>query len=126
EFLTVATTRLETMLGDTAVCVHPNDQRYAHLHGKHVRHPFFDRLIPIVTDGELVDMSFGTGCVKITPAHDENDFKCGERNKLPMLNMLSDDGKIDISECKGKTGTSCKAEMFHGMLRYDARKAIEE
>lgn len=100
EMVTVATTRLETMLGDTAVCVHPEDPRYQHLHGKFVKHPFFPRLLPIVTDAELVDMEFGTGCVKITPAHDENDYLCGEKHSLPMLNMLSDDGRIDVTECK--------------------------
>src|SRR5439155_10083222 len=72
--LVVATTRPETMLGDTAVAVHPDDPRFAHLHGKKVRHPFVDREIPIITDAVLVDMQFGTGAVKVTPAHDFNDF----------------------------------------------------
>lgn len=124
EKIIVATTRLETMLGDVAVCVHPEDKRYLHLHGKYVEHPFFKRKLPIICDAELVDMNFGTGCVKITPAHDENDFNCGERHKLPMLNMLSDDGKIDVTECRGEEKTSL-GDKFHGMLRYDARKEIE-
>ena len=78
--IVVATTRPETMLGDTAVAVHPEDTRYTHLHGRHVVHPFSGRKIPIITDAELVDMSFGTGAVKITPAHDPNDFATGKRH----------------------------------------------
>src|SRR5690606_1033761 len=81
--IVVATTRPETMLGDTAVAVHPDDPRYTHLHGKFVIHPFVDRRIPIICDAELVDMTFGTGAVKITPAHDFNDFATGKRHKLP-------------------------------------------
>ncbi len=94
EEIVVATTRLETMLGDTAVAVHPADPRYAHLHGKYVVHPFVNRRIPIITDGELVDMSFGTGAVKITPAHDPNDYSCGKRNGLEFIIILTEDGKI--------------------------------
>merc|ERR1719419_1911500 len=83
EEIVVATTRLETMLGDTAVAVHPDDARYQHLVGKHVVHPFAaDRRMPIIADPILVDMSFGTGVVKITPAHDHNDFECGKRHHL--------------------------------------------
>ena len=79
ERIVVATTRLETMLGDTVVAVHSDDKRYTHLHGKFLIHPFNGRRIPIITDAELVDMSFGSGDVKITPAHDPNDYACGNR-----------------------------------------------
>lgn len=115
EELVIATTRLETMLGDTGVAVHPDDTRYKHLHGKFVWHPFLDRKIPIITDGELVDMEFGTGAVKITPAHDPNDYKCGKRHNLEFIVMLSGNGQIN--ENGGK---------FKGMMRYDARIAIEK
>lgn len=115
EQIVVATTRLETMLGDTAVAVHPDDVRYKHLHGKFVVHPFNNRRIPIVTDGELVDMSFGTGAVKITPAHDPNDYECGKRNNLEFITMLAPDGSINENGAP-----------FTGMMRYDARIAVEE
>ena len=78
EEIVVATTRLETMLGDTAVAVHPEDPRYTHLHGKFLVHPFVSRRIPIICDAVLVDMAFGTGAVKVTPAHDANDFLTGQ------------------------------------------------
>ena len=94
EKIIVATTRLETMLGDTAVAVHPDDPRYKHLHGKYVIHPITGRRIPIVCDPILVDMNFGTGAVKITPAHDTNDFECGKRHNLEFIkydfNRISD------------------------------------
>lgn len=115
EKIVVATTRLETMLGDTAVAVHPDDDRYKHLHGKHVTHPFNNRRIPIITDGELVDMSFGTGAVKITPAHDPNDYECGKRHNLEFITMLASDGSINEHGAP-----------FTGMMRYDARIAVEE
>ena len=89
EKIVVATTRLETMLGDTAVAVHPDDPRYKHLHGKYVIHPINGRRIPIITDPILVDMNFGTGAVKITPAHDPNDFECGNRHHLEFINVIS-------------------------------------
>lgn len=76
EEIIVATTRPETMLGDTCIAVHPDDERYKKFHGKFVKHPFVDRLLPIVCDPVLVDMNFGTGAVKVTPAHDPNDYKC--------------------------------------------------
>ena len=116
EELVVATTRLETMLGDTAVAVHPEDARYTHLHGKFLVHPFNGRKIPIVTDPVLVDMTFGTGAVKITPAHDPNDFECGERHGLPKINVLDDFGQINAEG----------GAAFEGMMRFDARVAIEE
>uniref|UniRef100_A0A182UYH9 Valine--tRNA ligase n=1 Tax=Anopheles merus TaxID=30066 RepID=A0A182UYH9_ANOME len=110
--IVVATTRVETMLGDTAVAVHPKDTRYQHLHGKFVQHPFCDRKLPIVCD-EFVEMAFGTGAVKITPAHDPNDYDVGKRHNLPFITIFSDDGII-----VGDYGS------FTGMKRFDARKAI--
>lgn len=112
EEIVVATTRIETMLGDTAVAVHPKDPRYAHLHGKFVKHPFVNRRLPIVLD-EMVDINFGTGAVKITPAHDPNDYEVGKRHNLPFITIFSDDG--DIIGDYGK---------FTGMKRFDARKAV--
>ncbi len=112
--IVVATTRLETMLGDVAVAVHPDDKRYKDLIGKELIHPFIkDRKMKIVADAILVNMEFGTGAVKVTPAHDPNDFACGERNKLEQINILNDDGTIN------KNGGA-----FEGMKRYDARTAI--
>lgn len=93
--LVVATTRPETMLGDTAVAVHPDDPRYRHLHGKRLRHPFVDREIPIITDAILVDMEFGTGAVKVTPAHDFNDFATGKRHQLEEIAILTLDGRVN-------------------------------
>mmetsp|Transcript_13868 Transcript_13868/g.18104 ORF Transcript_13868/g.18104 Transcript_13868/m.18104 type:complete len:985 (-) Transcript_13868:35-2989(-) len=115
EKIIVATTRLETMLGDTAVAVHPEDDRYKHLHGKFVIHPFNNRRIPIILDAELVDMSFGTGAVKITPAHDPNDYEVGKRHNLEFITMLASDGSINENGAP-----------FTGMMRYDARIAVEE
>ena len=113
--IVVATTRPETMLGDTAVAVHPGDPRYAHLHGKRVRHPFVDRLIPIITDAVLVDPKFGTGAVKVTPAHDFNDFATGKRHKLEEITILALDGKMNEN-----------AGPFTGMDRFVARKAVKK
>uniref|UniRef100_A0A8D8DXW9 Valine--tRNA ligase n=1 Tax=Culex pipiens TaxID=7175 RepID=A0A8D8DXW9_CULPI len=112
EEIIVATTRVETMLGDTAVAVHPKDDRYKHLHGKFVQHPFCNRRIPIVCD-DFVEMDFGTGAVKITPAHDPNDYEVGKRHQLPFITIFTDDGFIcgDYGE-------------FTGMKRFDARKAV--
>lgn len=95
EKIIIATTRPETMLGDTAIAVHPNDPRYKHLHGKFAKHPFLDRKIPIITDDIIVDMEFGTGAVKITPAHDPNDYEVGMRHNLPFINILNDDGTLN-------------------------------
>jgi valyl-tRNA synthetase len=116
EKIIVATTRLETMLGDTAVAVHPDDPRYLHLHGKYVIHPFHQRRIPIVLDSVLVDMSFGTGAVKITPAHDPNDYECGKRNNLEFITIFTPEGAIN--ERGGAP--------FTGLMRYDARIAVED
>ena len=112
EFLTFATTRPETMLGDTAVAIHPEDERYRHLSGKKVMLPLMNRELPIVED-TYVDREFGTGVVKITPAHDPNDFEVGKRHNLPEINIMNDDATIN--ENGGK---------FAGMDRYEARKAI--
>jgi valyl-tRNA synthetase len=97
-FIRFSTTRPETMLGDTAVCVHPTDERYTHLVGKHVRIPVNGRLIPIIADALLADKTLGTGCVKVTPAHDPNDYACWNRNKDKMgepINILNPDGTIN-------------------------------
>ncbi|MCL2647150.1 MAG: valine--tRNA ligase [Phycisphaerales bacterium] len=95
EFLVVATTRPETMLGDTAVAVHPDDPRYKHLIGQHVILPLIGRRIPIIADGQLVDPKFGTGVVKVTPAHDPNDYATGLRHNLEQINLLTPDGKVN-------------------------------
>lgn len=113
EEIIVATTRPETMLGDTAVAVHPEDPKYKHLHGKYVIHPFCDRKIPIITDDVLVDMNFGTGAVKITPAHDPNDFECGKRHNLEFITIFNTDGTVN--DRGGK---------FKGMKRFDARREV--
>jgi valyl-tRNA synthetase len=113
--IVVATTRPETMLGDTAIAVHPEDPRYSHLHGKFVQHPFVARKIPIVTDAELVDMSFGTGAVKLTPAHDFNDFAAGKRHGLAEINIFTLDGKVNA-----------EGGEFTGMDRFVARKAVKK
>ena len=114
EFLTFATTRPETMLGDTAVAIHPEDERYSHLIGKSVLLPIMDRVIPVVTD-TYVDREFGTGVVKITPGHDPNDFEVGKRHSLPIINVMNDNAAIN--ENGGR---------YAGMDRYEAREAIVE
>ncbi len=111
-FLEVATTRPETMLGDTAVAVNPADERYSHLVGKMLLLPLVGREIPVIAD-EYVDADFGTGCVKITPAHDPNDFEVGMRHNLPIIKVMNDDGSIN--QLGGK---------YEGMERYAARKAV--
>ena len=95
EFIRFSTTRPETMLGDAAVAVHPDDERYKHLVGKKVTVPLVNRDIPIIADGKLVDPTLGTGAVKVTPAHDPNDYECGVRQSLPMINILNPDGTIN-------------------------------
>ena len=112
EFLTFATTRPETMLGDTAVAVNPKDERYTYLHGKMVWLPLVNKAIPVVED-DYVDMEFGTGVVKITPAHDPNDFEVGKRHNLPEINIMNDDATINKNGGK-----------YAGMERYEAREAI--
>lgn len=111
-FLEVATTRPETMLGDTGVAVNPNDDRYQHLIGKTITLPIMGREIPIIAD-ELVDPEFGTGCVKVTPAHDPNDFEMGKRHHLPFINIMNKDGSLNQN-----------AGPFAGQDRFDARKNV--
>lgn len=113
-YLEIATTRPETMLGDTAVVVHPDDERYQDIIGKTVILPLMDREIPVITD-DYVDMEFGTGAMKVTPAHDPNDFDLGNRHNLERINVMNEDGTIN--ELGGK---------FVGMDRFEARKAIVE
>ncbi len=112
--IVVATTRLETMLGDTAIAVHPEDERYAHLVGTELPHPFVDRMIPVVAD-DYVDPEFGSGAVKITPAHDPNDFELGRRHELPMPTIMDETAHI--------TGTGTE---FDGLDRFAARTRIRE
>ena len=113
--LVVATTRPETMLGDTAVAVHPDDPRYTHLHGKKLKHPFLDREVPIITDAILVDMAFGTGAVKVTPAHDFNDFATGKRHQLEEINILNLDGTLNE-----------RCGQFQGLNVKQARTAVKK
>ncbi|MFO0587467.1 MAG: valine--tRNA ligase [Polyangiaceae bacterium] len=113
--IVVATTRPETMLGDTAVAIHPADPRYTHLHGKYVTHPLITRRIPIICDAELVDPKFGTGAVKVTPAHDFNDFATGKRHKLEEINILNLDGTMNAI-----------CGPFQGLDRFVARKAVKK
>jgi len=110
EWVTIATTRPETILGDTAVCVNPNDARFTHLHGKSVIVPLVNRVVPIIQD-DYVDMEFGTGCLKITPAHDINDYEIGIRHKLDVIDIFNDNGTLSEA-----------AQMYIGEDRMDVRK----
>ena len=112
QFIEIATTRPETMLGDTAVAVNPGDERYKHLVGKMLLLPLVNKEIPLIAD-EYVEQEFGTGCVKITPAHDPNDYEVGLRHSLPVINIMNEDGTINQNGGK-----------YAGMDRYAARKAI--
>src|SRR6185437_6053198 len=112
-FLVVATTRPETMLGDTAVAVHPDDDRYRHLVGRNVRLPLADRLIPVVAD-EYVDRAFGTGCVKITPAHDFNDYQVGQRHGLPMISIFTLEARVNENA----------PLPYQGLDRFEAREKV--
>jgi len=112
QFITVATTRPETMLGDTAIAVNAKDERYAHLHGKHVLLPLMNREIPIITD-ELAQPEFGTGAVKVTPAHDPNDFEAGKRHNLPQIDVMDEHAHMNQN-----TGA------YAGLDRYEARKRV--
>ena len=111
-YVEIATTRPETLLGDTAVAVNPDDDRYKHLIGKTLKLPLTDREIPVIAD-PYVDKEFGTGCVKITPAHDPNDFEVGRRHNLAEINIMHDDATIN-----------CPGSKYDGMDRYEARKAM--
>lgn len=112
ESLTIATTRPETILGDTAICIHPDDSRYTHLHGKRVHIPFTERSVPIILD-EYVDREFGTGCLKVTPAHDINDYELGLKHNLDSIDILNDDGTLNSYGLK-----------FEGQSREEARKNV--
>lgn len=114
-YLVVATTRPETMLGDTAVAVNPNDERYKNLIGKNVKLPIVNRLIPIIAD-DYVDITFGTGCVKVTPAHDPNDYEMGKRHNLEFINIMNPDATLNDNV----------PEEFKGLDRYEARKKVVE
>ncbi|WP_224996556.1 valine--tRNA ligase [Cesiribacter sp. SM1] len=112
EWITIATVRPETILGDTAICVHPEDERYKHLHGKKALIPLIDRPIPIITD-TYVDREFGTGALKVTPAHDPNDYELGLKHNLEVLDILNDDGTLNQ-----------KAQLYVGQDRFVVRKKI--
>ncbi len=112
EFITVATTRPETMLGDTAIAVNAKDERYTHLHGKNVLLPLMNREIPIITD-ELAQPEFGTGAVKVTPAHDPNDFEAGKRHNLPQIDVMDEHAHMNLN-----------AGVYAGLDRYQARKRV--
>jgi valyl-tRNA synthetase len=112
DFLTIATTRPETIMADAAICINPNDERYTHLHGKKVFIPLVNREIPVILD-EYVTMDFGTGCLKVTPAHDLNDYELGIKHNLPVIDILNDDGTLNT-----------KAEILVGEDRFAARKKI--
>ena len=112
--LTIATTRPETLLGDTAVCINPNDERFKHLHGKKAIVPLVDREVPIILD-DYVDMEFGTGCLKVTPSHDENDYKLGEKHKLQSIDIFDDEGKVNNN-----------GKLYVGEDRFKVRKQISK
>jgi valyl-tRNA synthetase len=114
EFISIATQRPETIMGDTAVCVHPADPKYHHLLGKRIIVPLVNRSVPLITD-EYIDMNFGTGALKVTPAHDLNDYNLGLKYGLPVIDTLNEDGTL-----------SAAAEIFVGMDRFEARKKIVE
>jgi valyl-tRNA synthetase len=130
DYLVVATTRPETMLGDSAVAVHPEDERYKHLIGRHVKLPLVDRLIPIIGD-DYCDPEFGTGCVKITPAHDFNDYEVGKRHKLPLINIFDKNAAVlatpQVFNIDGSLNERFAATVpasYAGMDRFAARKSI--
>jgi len=112
KYLVIATTRPETIMADAAICINPNDERYFHLHGKKVLIPLINREIPVILD-DYVTMDFGTGCLKVTPAHDLNDYELGQRHNLPVIDILNDDGTLNE-----------KAKILVGVDRFVARKKI--
>ncbi|GAA0873681.1 valine--tRNA ligase [Wandonia haliotis] len=113
-WLTIATTRPETILGDTAICINPNDERFKHLHGKQAVVPVANRTIPIILD-EYVEMDFGTGCLKVTPAHDENDYDLGKKHNLETIDILNDNGTLNAHGLH-----------YEGKDRFEVRKLIEK
>jgi len=114
EWLTIATTRPETILADTAIAVNPKDERYKHLKGKFAIVPFINRTIPVIFD-DYVEQDFGTGCLKVTPAHDPNDYEIGQRHQLPVIDIIDDDGKINAA---------CEMTEYTGLDRFALRKRI--
>jgi valyl-tRNA synthetase len=114
QWLTIATTRPETILGDTAICVHPEDERYQHLVGKSVMVPLINREIPIIADA-YVDPAFGTGCLKVTPAHDPNDYELGQKHNLPSIDLFNDNGTLNANGAH-----------YAGQDRFEVRKSIEK
>ncbi|MBV6485441.1 MAG: Valine--tRNA ligase [Flavobacteriales bacterium] len=114
ETITIATTRPETIMGDTAICVHPKDERYLHLHGKKAIVPMINREVPIICD-DYIDIEFGTGCLKVTPAHDTNDYEIGNKHGLEIIDTFNDDGTLNE-----------KAQIFVGEDRFVARKKVAE
>ena len=114
DVLTIATTRPETILGDTAICINPNDERFTHLKGKKAIVPICNRVIPIIED-EYVDVEFGTGCLKVTPAHDENDKMLGDKHNLEVIDILNDDASLNS-----------RGMHYEGKDRFEARKEIVE
>lgn len=122
ERISFSTTRPETMLGDTAVCVHPTDERYQHLIGKKVMQPLNGRLIPVIADALLADKELGTGCVKVTPAHDPNDYACYQRNpEIGIINILNPNGTINAAAAEGGPGAGVDATKYVGLDRYQVR-----
>jgi valyl-tRNA synthetase len=116
EYITIATQRPETIMGDTAIAVHPQDPRYAHLKGRSVIVPLVNRIVPIIFD-EYVDREFGTGALKVTPAHDPNDYELGKKHKLEVIDTLTDDGKLN---------EKCELPALVGMDRFEARKRMKK
>src|SRR5690606_29354166 len=114
DHIVLATTRLAPITADTAICINPNDARYKHLKGKSVLVPLINRAIPIIED-EYVEMEFGTGCLKVTPAHDLNDYELGQKHNLPVIDILNDDGTLNE-----------KAEILIGEDRFAARKKVAQ
>src|SRR5690606_18107508 len=112
EYIVIATTRPETIMADTAICINPNDERYTHLNGKTVLVPLIDREIPVIED-DYVEMEFGTGCLKVTPAHDLNDYELGQKHNLEVIDILNDDGTLNE-----------KAQILIGEDRFIARKTV--
>ncbi|KPI87024.1 putative Valyl-tRNA synthetase [Leptomonas seymouri] len=125
EEIIIATTRPETLLGDVAVAVHPDDERYKRFHGKTLKCPFRDATIPIVLDSTLVDINFGTGAVKITPAHDPNDFEAGKRHNLPQLVMMDLNGHVTMEPFKGIHRFDCRREIVKKLEEMGLLRGVE-
>src|SRR5699024_4428596 len=126
-YLTIATTRPETILGDTGICIHPEDERYLNLHGKRAIVPIVNRSIPIIQD-EYVDLEFGTGCLKVTPAHDENDKVLGETHDLEVIDIYNDDGTLNENglHYEGKDRFVVRKELVEELQELGLIDKIEE